>query len=208
MPQGCGNCHHRYGPYTPPHLIQAAFSATSSENSAQLATSIRFLNTAEITQAKTVFGDSLNFGRILVSDALGIGGRAFVTKVPTVPTLAGMPSDITLVNWGRSPSSGTFFHELTHVWQSQHHFSSEAFMLNALISQSAAALVGGSAYAFIPGRMFARYGAEQIAQQVERGKTDIISHIRGFVLGIPDPLNLPVPGLPFWETEGAPGVET
>jgi hypothetical protein len=113
-----------------------------------------------------------------------------------------------LVNWGPSPSDGTFFHELTHVWQSQHHLERAAFMVNALISQQVGELAGGSAYAFIPGRLFFRYGAEQIAQQVQRGKSDVINHIARFLLPIPDPTNLPVPVLPFWETPGAPGVET
>jgi Putative peptidoglycan binding domain len=209
LPRACGNCYHRHGPYTPPHVIQAAFASSgSSGGSAQLPTSPpRFLTQPEIAKARSVFGNSLAFPYILVSDALGLEGRAFVTVIAISPIpLGGIP--MTLVNWGPSPTDGTFFHELTHVWQSQHHVESAAFMENALISQGTAALFGGSAYAFIPGRSFARYGAEQIAQQVQRGKADVINHIRSFPPGIPDPTNLPVPRLPFWETPGAPGVET
>jgi hypothetical protein len=114
---------------------------------------------------------------------------------------------VLLVNWGDSPSDGTFIHELTHVWQAQHHFVKTAFETNALISQADAAIHGGSAYAFIPGRFFSLYGAEQIAQQVQRGKTDVIDHVKVFPKNVPDPTNIPVPGLPFWEVVGAPNVE-
>jgi len=165
---------------------------------------------AEQDSARTVFGNSLDFSSILISDGLGLNGRAFVTIIPDPTSLPGMPSGLklTLVNWGPSPTPGTFFHELTHVWQSQHHVARAAFMVNAVISQQAGELAGGSAYAFIPGRLFLRYGAEQIAQQVQRGKAAVINHIASFPANFPDPINLPVPGLPFWETPGALGLET
>ena len=181
LPLACGNCYDRYGPYSPPHLIQAAFdSSGGSEGSARLPTTLpRFLTQPEIAKAQAVFGNSLDFSSILVSDALGINGRAFVSVIPRLDDTSG-GTQMTLVNWGPSPSSGRFFHELTHVWQSQHHFAPAAFMANALISQGIAKLFDGSPYAFIPGRVFARYGAEQIAQQVQRSKSDIINHIRAF----------------------------
>jgi hypothetical protein len=205
LPPTCGNCLNKLGPFTPPHLIQAALGASEESgkgDSAKVPTKApRRLNKDEREKARSVFGDSLTFN-FLVTNGLGMDGRAFVAVVP-VPILG----KTVVVNWGDSPDDDTFFHELTHVWQAQHHFTPEAFMANALVSQAAAKKDGGSAYAFIPGRDFFRYGAEQIAQQVQRGKTDIISHIKAFPAGVPDPTNLPVPGLPFWETVGAPGVE-
>lgn len=202
----CANCLDRAGPFHPPGLIQAALGASSATGAGQakVPTKVRHLTSAEETKATSVFGSSLVFSTIVITNALGLNGRAFVTVMPTPP---GFPT-LTVVNWGDAPSEGTFFHELAHVWQSQHHIQASAFMVNALASQGAAEVVGGSAYAFIPGRMFFRYGAEQTAQQVQRGKTDIINHMRSFPPGVPDPTNLPVPALPFWETRGAPGVET
>jgi peptidoglycan hydrolase-like protein with peptidoglycan-binding domain len=202
----CGNCYHRSGPHLSPEIAMGAFSRADTGDHIRPPTQLpRFMTDEERNKAQSVFGNSLNFVQILISDALGIDGRAFVTIVPKITD--GQP-DMCLVNWGPSPSDGTFFHELTHVWQSQHHAARPAFMANAIISQTTAAIFGGDAYAFIPGRAFSRYGAEQIAQQVERRKGDIISHIASFPLAVPDPANLPVPGLPFWETPGAPGVET
>jgi peptidoglycan hydrolase-like protein with peptidoglycan-binding domain len=207
---GCANCYQHVGPFTPPQLIQAAFSGSSSGPTAKLPTKVRLMTSAEERKADTVFGHSLVYSGILISNGLGLNGRAFVSIVPTPITIAtGGLKSLCIVNWGDSPSDGTFFHELTHVWQSQHHItSSAAFMVNAVLSQEVGAAAGGSAYAFIPGRFFVRYGAEQIAQQVERGKADIINHIKAVPPLVLDPTNIPVPGIPFWETPGAPGVET
>jgi hypothetical protein len=206
LPPVCGNCLYRFGPYTSPHLIQAALGASEEagkQDSAKVPTSLpRRLNRTERERAREVFGNSLDFEGFLVTNGLGLNGRAFVTWAP-VP-IVGM---VLLVNWGDSPSDGTFIHELTHVWQAQHHISKTAFEANALISQADAAIHGGSAYAFIPGRFFSLYGAEQIAQQVQRGKTDVIDHVKLFPKNVPDPTNIPVPGVPFWEVEGAPNVE-
>ena len=79
--RACGNCYKNCGPCTPPHLIQAAFaSPSSSGGTAQLPSSIpRFMTLAEQTKARTVFGNSLDFSSILISDGLGLNGRAFVT---------------------------------------------------------------------------------------------------------------------------------
>lgn len=204
----CGNCYRTTAPSHPASLIQAALGASHSTGTggAQLPTGLRFMTTPEENKAKTVFGNSLVFSKILISDGLGLNGRAFVTTLP--PVAVPGPLNFAVVNWGPSPDDGTFFHELTHVWQSQHHVLPGAFMVNALASQGVAEVFGGSAYAFIPGRLFIRYGAEQTAQQVERGKADIINHVRAFPPLVPDPTNIPAPGIPFWETPGAPGVET
>jgi hypothetical protein len=215
-PSACGNCFSHTGPPLF-QLISAKGAPTRADiaGSARLPTTIRFLTQSEITQAQSVFGNSLDFARILATDALGVDGRAFVMVNP-VQSLQSLFSDLPLppntkmqvVNWGPAPSSARFFHELTHVWQSQHHVAPEAFMINAVASQAVASLFGGDAYAYIPNRPFASYGAEQVAQQVENSKAAIINHIRAVPANIPDPTNLPSPGLPRWETPGAPGVET
>src|SRR5215510_3056871 len=66
LPLACGNCYHRYGPYSPPHLIQAAFASSGSSGcSAQLPTTLpRFLTQPEIAKAQSVFGYSLDFSSL------------------------------------------------------------------------------------------------------------------------------------------------
>ena len=81
--------------------------------------------------------------------------------------------DVTVINAGPSlystPGSNPnlLIHELAHSWQSQHHPNPAQYMANSVASQA----VGGSgAYCYRPGRWFGLYGAEQIAQQAERGE--------------------------------------
>lgn len=174
----------------------------------KLPTSARFLTSDEQTEAKTVFGSSLDFTKILISDGLGGGGRPFTVAVPLTGGFHIVMNMGDLGPWHRRPRSNTLIHELTHAWQSQHHGSDKtAFMknsvscqLNALmdlpiakveagkaaaaaaaargvfnpitiaeIAADAAAKEDVSAYAYIPGKSFSRYAAEQIAQQVEHG---------------------------------------
>jgi hypothetical protein len=217
VPSPCGNCTGLIFPI-PQQIVDSPSLELVGDpegKSARIPRTIRFLTQEEQDKARTIFGNSLDFMRILVTDGLGIDGREFVMVNP-LQSLSSLLSSapplppstkMQIVNLGPAPSNETFFHELTHVWQSQHHITPEAFMVNAIASQSAAALFGGEAYAFIPGKLFAQYGAEQVAQQVQKGKTEIIGHIRAFPANMPDPSNLPSPGLPRWETPGAPGVE-
>jgi hypothetical protein len=90
---------------------------------------IRRLRPEEEDFARGVFGDSLDFGRIRITNLLGLGGRPF-----TVPTV----DNTILVNIGLSdnmfnapattglpetnyPVPGqVLIHELTHAWQIQH----------------------------------------------------------------------------------------
>jgi peptidoglycan hydrolase-like protein with peptidoglycan-binding domain len=147
-----------------------------------LPTSLRFLTAAEIGSASAVFGSSLNFATILISNALGLNKRPFTIVGP-------LPGFITL-NMGSSFSTSTLIHELTHAWQSQHHPSAAQYMVNAVASQALAAVLGQDAYKYTPGKAFGLYAAEQIAQQVEDGVTAVISHVKSAVMGLPDAGNI------------------
>ncbi|EFH84857.1 DUF4157 domain-containing protein [Ktedonobacter racemifer] len=177
----------------------------------RLPSGLRRLDPAtEEPAARSVYGSSLNYGDIYISDALGGGGRPFTTVVPGLfasslgtvinagPALFGTP--------GSNPSLLT--HELAHCWQSQHHFDPAQFMVNSIASQAAAGAIGGgaSAYCYVPGKPFGQYGAEQIAQQVENGVSAIISHISSVPAGTVDAENVASLSVPHWEKRGSPGV--
>jgi peptidoglycan hydrolase-like protein with peptidoglycan-binding domain len=171
-------------------------------------TTARFLTADEQREAMTVYGGSLDFTKILISDGLGFQGRGFTVAVPLTSGSHVVMNMGDVSPWHTKPRSNTLIHELAHAWQSQHHGSDpRAFMENsvlcqaraladlpiakaaaaaaateaavrrgvfdprrlAAIAQAAAAGEEVSAYAYIPGRAFAGYAAEQVAQQVEDG---------------------------------------
>ena len=53
-----------------------------------LPTGLRFLTTVQIAEAKKVFGISLDFSHILLSDATGASSRPFTVHVEVLPGLA------------------------------------------------------------------------------------------------------------------------
>lgn len=168
-----------------------------------LPSGVRGLDPAEEGIARPVYGSSLKYGDVYLSDAVGGGGRPYTTYVPLLGTVINI-GPAAYATPGSDPS--LLIHEMAHSWQSQHHSSPAAFMGNSIASQVAAAAAGGSAYCYIPGRSFGAYGAEQIAQQVENGEAPIISHISSVSAGATDAANVAGLSLPHWETPGAPGV--
>jgi hypothetical protein len=171
-----------------------------------LPTGLRALDPKEVAILSPVFGSSLDYSAVHLSDAVGGGGRQYTVAGPY-----GIGGQV--INIGpsayKTPGSdpSLLIHESTHCWQSQHHSSATAFMTNSLASQAAAAAAGGDAYCYIPGKSFGSYGAEQIAQQVQRGEAPIISHISSVSKGAIDPENVLGLSLPHWEKRGAPGVK-
>ena len=136
-------------------------------------TRARFLTSAEQTEARTMYGSSLDFTRIVITDGLGCGGRPFTVAVQTAGHWWVAMNMGSLASAATHPASDTLIHELAHAWQSQHHGSDKtAFMVNSVINQAGASAlsaigIDASAYAYIPGKTFAEYGAEQIAEQIE-----------------------------------------
>jgi hypothetical protein len=187
------------------------------------------LSAAQRAVAAATFGTSIDFTFVFLSDFKGASGRAFTVAV----------APYIVMNCGSfTPADAILIHELVHVWQAQHHSIETAFMVNSVQSQAMAvtenealaltdpSLKGNagfpsqfprSAYAWMPGRPFSEYAAEQIAKQVERNflapprsavalATDpIVAHIKAAVKG-PDPDN--VIGLATARTEDrrTPGV--
>jgi hypothetical protein len=92
----------------------------------------RVLTDEEVTFAKRVFGDSLDFSRVRLTNLLGLGGQPFAA-----PTLDGT----ILLNMGDAidapltktlpayPVRGQLLiHELTHAWQIQHASLKDGFV--------------------------------------------------------------------------------
>jgi len=175
-----------------------------------LPTGLRFLDSTERTMATGIYGGSLNFSKILLSDAVGGGGRPFTTYVPS--PVSGIDGG-TVINIGptayATPGSNRnlLIHELAHSWQSQHHPNPAQFMVNSIASQAGAALAGGSAYCYVPGKYFGLYGAEQIAEQVEKGESAIIAEVASASPGATHLGNVLSLQVPHWETRGDPGVK-
>ncbi|MCP5409097.1 MAG: DUF4157 domain-containing protein [Chromatiaceae bacterium] len=173
----------------------------------QLPSGMRFLDSTEEGILSAVYGSSLNFSRILLSDGLGGGGRPF-TLYMNLPLIGG----VTVIQIGSSayatPGSNPslLIHEAAHSWQSQHHPSGAAYMANSIASQAGASAAGASAYCYVPGKWFGLYGAEQIAEQAEDGISAIRSHMRSVSAGSTDVANVASLAVPRWEVPGGPGV--
>jgi hypothetical protein len=162
--------------------------------SVQLPTQARCLDQAEVNEAWKVYGDSLAYDDIHVSDAVGAKGRPVTTAIPVggnrwIVALNMGPSAFRVPNFAPI----TLIHELAHAWQSQHYPDKPyQYMVNCLNSQTWAetesfrnkpvvsgllghwqpALRGNGlgdadAYSYVPGKPFGDYGGEQTAQQVE-----------------------------------------
>src|SRR5689334_17714423 len=133
--------------------------------------SVRPLSTAEITEAKKVFRNTLPYGQITISNALGAGGAPFTIALPTF--FGAWSYQVNLGASGFSSAltmAATFIHELTHVWQGNHSFWPPNFMLNSLFHQGLAIAQTGNrnnAYNYTPGAPWQAYNVEQQANIVE-----------------------------------------
>jgi Zn-dependent peptidase ImmA (M78 family) len=163
------------------------------------------LDSGQQTKATAVYGSSLDFSSIFISNKTGLGGRPFTIAFPD-------QSDIVqIMNCGTfSPSDATLIHELAHVWQSQHHSNKFQFMANAVKSQSLAAASNAAAaitdplvalnkdfplfypfdaYSYDSTSMsFGSMAAEQMASAIENGEKTIVAHAKSIGMNAVDPL--------------------
>lgn len=156
------------------------------------------LSDAQRSLAHAYFGDSLDVSMISISDSVGpsANGAPWTLAIP----LIGNRAIIIMYLGTYQPSKGLLLHELTHAWQSQHHFSPIAYMTNAAESQALAGLVpGASAYKYIRGKWFGEYAAEQIASQVQDELPEILSVIRNVPPYLPIAENLVSLSIPRYE---------
>jgi peptidoglycan hydrolase-like protein with peptidoglycan-binding domain len=147
----------------------------------KLPATARFLDPAEQAEAMTIYGGSLDFSKILITDGIGAADASGNPRPYTLAvTLGGvwyvalMMGDIDC--WATKPRSVTLIHELAHAWQSQHHGTDHiAYIKNSLKCQALATAATKAdprgrtfnEYAYVNGLPFGEYSAEQIAQQVQ-----------------------------------------
>ncbi len=149
----------------------------------------RELRPAERQLARRIFGDSLDLDRIRINSRIGASDRAWTSYglVRQRPPLLGnhlnvgqegyladmsQPVDIDPAPGSSKPhplrqADRLLIHELTHVWQSQHHGNPLAYMVNSVCSQAISEPGKSCAYLYTPGKPFGSYAAEQIASIVE-----------------------------------------
>jgi hypothetical protein len=180
------------------------------------------LTAAQKATASRVFGRSVNLERVFLSKFRGAENRPFTLAfaLPGVLSLViGLPS-VYIINCGSfNPRSSVLIHELTHVWQSQHHTNPFQYVHNSLASQAQAVAlnlsVGSSnprfpfsPYAYIPGKAFSDYAAEQIAKQAEKGVAPIVAHIASVTSApLPDTDNETGLATPRCESRTGAGVQ-
>jgi subtilisin family serine protease/outer membrane protein OmpA-like peptidoglycan-associated protein len=180
----------------------------------------RLLTGAERATAGRVYGTSLDFSRIAITDGIGCERRPFTIAVEVSGTWW------VLMNVGTTSgiSNSTLIHELAHAWQSQHHRDPQQFMWNSVQCQGLAAAdqtarrlldstYSASAYAYVPGKPFAEYAAEQIAEQIEdefegsgRPTPGLSAHMRGVATSARDADNETSLSVISWENNKTSGV--
>ena len=125
----------------------------------------RSLTTREKKLARSVFGNTINYDMVRITNTLGAGGRPWTTNTPPLYMInVGTDCPNLTVNEDRKR---LLIHELAHVWQGQHLVP---FMLNSFAHQSLNAINNGgdvaSAYSYTVGKPWRKYNVEQQASIV------------------------------------------
>jgi hypothetical protein len=144
-----------------------AATVTGAEIGAVLETMIstRPLNNAEITIGRSVFGDTVPYDKVMLTNLTGLGGRAF-----TIPGVDGF----TYINLGSDyddpigatsnsyPMRGQLLvHELTHAWQIAHSTFLPGLLCSMVVNQERNTF-GDSVYQYDgPGPDWNSFNAEQ-----------------------------------------------
>ena len=131
----------------------------------------RALFPSEIAEARRVFRNTLPYGQITITNALGAGGAQFTIALPTFLGPWSYQLNMGPRGYANCLSiSSVFIHELTHVWQGSHSNFPPAYMINSLFHQAIAVVRTGnrnSAYNYTPGSPWGTYNVEQQGNIVE-----------------------------------------
>jgi hypothetical protein len=198
-------------------------AVVSGASSAGSSGPLRMLTDAQVAVAKSVYGDSLDFSSIFISNKTGIGGRPFTMAFPD------SSGTVQIMNLGTySPRRNTLIHELGHVWQSQHHSDKYRFMINSVGSMKEAlkasslavitdpmvslnkdfpAFFPFDAYAYDPSTPFVNLAAEQMAQAIENGESAIVAHVKGVTKNVIDSSLIAALSKPGYGDHRVPGVK-
>jgi hypothetical protein len=126
---------------------------------------IRSLSTSEKNLAKSVFGNTINYDLVKITDTLGSGARPWTTNTPPIYTI-NVGGDYPSLT-ANDDRKRLLIHELAHVWQGQHLVP---FTINSAAHQSLSAINNGgdvaSAYSYTVGKPWGQYNVEQQASIV------------------------------------------
>lgn len=126
---------------------------------------IRSLSTSEKNLAKSVFGNTINYDLVKITDTLGAGARPWTTNTPPIYTI-NVGGDYPSLT-ANDDRKRLLIHELAHVWQGQHLVP---FTINSAAHQSLSAINNGgdvaSAYSYTVGKPWGQYNVEQQASIV------------------------------------------
>jgi hypothetical protein len=127
----------------------------------------RDLRIEEIDEAKRVFGDTVPYDKIVVSNLEGLGGRAFaVPNIDGNSVILGLGSDMFNSAIGDESKRFTFIHELTHAWQITHR-ATPSVICSALTNQFSELVEGrNEVYNYTTGSDWGSYNMEQQGQIV------------------------------------------
>ena len=200
----------------------AGAGAGSTVGDSSSSSPIRMLTDAQKAKAQAVYGNSLDFSRIFISNKAGLQGRAFTIAFKDENQV------VQIMNCGTfNPSDKVLIHELAHVWQSQHAGDPYKFMKAAVDCQAGAVVANSaetfsdvdvilhsehpvnfpfSAYAYLPGLPLAQYGAEQMAQACHRGEANIRKHMAGVAANTVDKDNETALGLTAFADRRMTGI--
>ncbi len=129
----------------------------------------RHLTGPEENFLREVFGNTLPYSRMYISDGSGAGNAPYTTRNITDYTLHLGPDMFKGILWSQSFRE-TFVHESTHVWQGHHEWFPWGFMVNSLLHQGWAIVTHGDrdyAYRYQYGKSWDDYNVEQQAMIVE-----------------------------------------
>ena len=126
----------------------------------------RKISESEQQFANRVFGNTLPFDKIRISNTIGLGNRQYTT--PELKYEGGWTLHLGREMYANAIGNGwnIFIHELVHVWQSYHSPIKWAYAANSMCQQIVL-LKFGRAYNYELGKNWGNYHAEQQAQLVE-----------------------------------------
>ncbi len=132
----------------------------------------RAMNAAEIALAQKVFGSTLPYDNIQLTDFCGLGGRAFTAPGVDGKTYCnlGKAFDNTLGPGNSAyPHNGeVLIHELAHAWQIAHNSFIPGFVCSGIVNQTNY-VMGDDVYAYgSPGPPWSSFNLEQQAQIVNQ----------------------------------------
>lgn len=123
----------------------------------------RLLHRLEEDEARLVFAETLPYGRIYLSNRVGLRKRPFTIPHPKRRSaflinigVAAFPDTLS--------NSSLLIHELTHVWQGTHRRTPFSYLLDSVFNQ---VLRGDQCYEYELGKRWSQYSAEQQAMLVQ-----------------------------------------